>query len=228
MAQSENHGPVNPLPASVVVLVLAMALIEAAFSLGARGLVGGAQAVGWRAAAIEAYGFSNRAVAWMLETGVFRADYALRLVTYPFVHASFSQMLFAAVLTLALGKFVGERMNQWAVLVLFFAAAALGALTYALILPDAPGLIGAFPGVYGLIGGFTCLLWLRLGEVGARQSRAFTLIGLLLGLQLVFGLLFGAGPMWVADIAGFAAGFGLSFVLVPGGWARLRARLRHR
>lgn len=227
MAQPEHNGPVNPVPPAVVVLVLAMALVEAAFTLGARGIIGGAEAVGWRGAAIQDYGFSNRAVTWMLENRVFRADYALRFFTYPFVHASFTQMIFAAVLTLALGKFVAERMRQWAVLVLFFAAAALGALIYALILPDGPGLVGAYPGVYGLIGGFTCLLWLRLGEVGAPQYRAFMLIGLLLALQLVFAVLFGAAPTWVADLAGFACGFGLSFVLVPGGWARLRAKLRH-
>lgn len=222
------HGPVNPLPLTVVALVAAMAIVEGAFALGARGLIGGPGAVGWRAAAIQDFGFSNRAVGWMLENGVLRADYLMRFFTYPFVHASFTQMIFAAVLTLALGKFVGERMPQWAVLVLFFASAALGALVFALIVPDGPGLVGAFPGVYGLIGGFTCLLWLRLGEVGAPQYRAFSLIGLLLGLQLVFGLVFGTGPMWVADLAGFVCGFLVSFLLVPGGWARLRAKIRHR
>jgi len=223
----DHHGPVNPLPASVMLIVAAMALAEAVFTLGARGILGGPEAVGWRSMAIQDYAFSNRAFAWMLENGIIRADYAVRLVTYPFVHQSFTHMIFAAVLTLALGKFVGERMNGWAVLVLFFASAALGALTYALILPDAGGLIGAFPGVYGLIGGFTYLLWLSLGQVGAQQIRAFSLIGVLLGLQLVFGLLFGAGTTWIADVAGFAFGFLLSAVLVPGGWRRLRARLRH-
>jgi membrane associated rhomboid family serine protease len=70
-------------------------------------------------------------------------------------------------------------------------------------------------------------MWLRLGQLGANQARAFTLIGVLMGLQLVFGLLFGAAPTWVADVAGFVAGFAASVPLSPGGWARLRARLRH-
>ncbi|WP_397542556.1 rhomboid family intramembrane serine protease [Roseovarius salis] len=223
-----NNGPVNPLPASVIVLVAAMAAAEAVFTLGARGLVGGPEAIGWRSLAIQDYGFSNRAFAWMLENGIFRLDYAVRLFTYPFVHATFTHMLFAAVLTLALGKFVGERLSQLAVLVLFFASAALGALTYALILPQGGGLIGAFPGVYGLIGGFTYLVWLRLGQMGEQQIRAFSLIGILLALQLVFGLFFGTGTTWIADVAGFCAGFLLSFVLVPGGWRRLRSKIRHR
>jgi len=29
-------------------------------------------------------------------------------------------------------------------------------------------------------------------------------------------------------VAGFAAGFILSFFLAPGGWARIRAKIRHR
>lgn len=228
MTRPDNHSPVNPLPPAVMVLVLAMVLVEAVFSLGARGLLGGPGAVGWRAVAIQDYGFSNRTVTWMLENGVFPVDYLLRFVTFPFVHGSFTHTVFAGVMTLALGKFVGERLSQIAVLVLFFASAMLGALTYALIMPDGPGVIGAFPGVYGLIGGFTCLLWLQLGQVGAQQFRAFSLIGVLLLLQLVFGLLFGTRPMWIADVAGFVFGFGLSFVLVPGGLRRLREKIRHR
>ena len=99
----EAQGPVNPLPLTVVLLVAIMAIVEGAFTLGARGLIGGPDAVGWRAAAIQDFGFSNRAVGWMLENGVLRVDYLIRFVTYPFVHASFTQMIFAAVITLALG-----------------------------------------------------------------------------------------------------------------------------
>lgn len=221
-----NESPVNPLPAVVILLVLAMAIIEAAFMLGSRGIVGGPEAIGWRLSAIQDYGFSARAVGWMLETGSLRGDFLIRFVTYPFIHGSFTQMIFAAVMTLAMGKFVGERMGQMAVLSLFFGSCIFGAFIYALAVPEGPGLIGAFPGVYGLIGGFTCLLWLRLGEIGAQQTQAFTLIGLLLGIQLVFGLLFGARLDWVADIAGFFSGFFLSFILVPGALARLKDKIR--
>ena len=221
-----NESPVNPLPAVVMILVLIMALVEGAFMLGARGIVGGPEAVGWRLSAIQNFGFSSRAVAWMVETGTLRGDFLIRFVTYPFLHGGFTQFIFAAVMTLAMGKFVGERMGQIALLILFFGSCIFGALVYALVVPDGPGLIGAFPGVYGLIGGFTCLLWLRLGEIGAQQAQAFTLIGFLVGIQLVFGLLFGAGQDWVADIAGFVAGFALSFLLLPGAMLRLRDKIR--
>ena len=44
----------------------------------------------------------------------------------------------------------------------------------------------------------------------------------------MFGLLFGGGWDWVADLAGFATGFLLSFVVSPGGWARVREKIRQR
>lgn len=54
------------------------------------------------------------------------------------------------------------------------------------------------------------------------------MIGALLFFQLVFGVLFGGTWDWVADIAGFATGFLLSFVVSPGGWARVVEMIRQR
>ncbi|WP_135504007.1 rhomboid family intramembrane serine protease [Roseovarius aestuariivivens] len=221
-------SPFNAVPPLVVVVALAIFVIECLFALGARGMVGGPQAVGWRLEAIQDFAFSNRAQAWMIENGVLRVDFLWRYLTYPFVHGSFLHAGFAAAMVLALGKFVGERMAGWAVMAVFFGASMLGVAIYGLLFPDGPGYYGAYPGVYGLIGGFTYLVWLRLGQMGENQIRAFTMIGFLLAIQLVFGLMYGGGSGWVADVAGFAAGFGLSFVLAPGGWAKIRDRLRQR
>jgi len=218
----------NALPPLISAIAIMIVAIELVFQLGARGLVGGPQAVGWRITAVQDYGFSNRALAWMVETGTLRLDYLYRFITYPFLHLSFMHALFATAMILALGKFVGERMPQWAVLILFFGSSALGALIFGLVLPEGPGLVGAYPGVYGLIGGFTCLMWLWLGQLGENQTRAFSLIGILLGLQLVFALMYGEDPTWIADVAGFVCGFLLSFILVPGGWRKLREKLQQR
>ena len=148
----------------------------------------------------------------------------MRLVTYPFVHVNFTHALFVVVILLAMGKMVGEVFRWWAVLVVFFAAAIVGALAYTRCPALQAPLIGGYPPVYGLIGAFTFLLWVNLAAVGANKYRAFTLIGFLLGIQLLFGLVFGGGWDWVADLAGFATGFLLSFVVSPGGWARVRAQ----
>jgi membrane associated rhomboid family serine protease len=130
-----DESPVNPLPAVVMLLVLVMALVEAAFMLGARGMVGGPEAIGWRLSAIQNYGFSNRAFSWMLETGTLRGDFLLRFVTYPFVHGGFTHMIFAAVMTLAMGKFVGDRMGQLSVVTLFFGSCIFGAAVYGIVQP---------------------------------------------------------------------------------------------
>lgn len=223
-----NEPPLNPLPPVVIALFLVIIGIEIAFNLGARGLIGGPQAVGWRLGTLERFAFSSEIFAWMRESGRWPVEHMLRFLSYPFVHASFTHALFAGVMLLALGKMVGEAMGSLAVVAIFFVSAAGGALVYAVTLGGSAPLIGAFPAVYGLIGGFTYLLWLRLGSLGESQIRAFSLIGFLLAIQLIFGLLFGPNAEWVADLAGFSIGFVLSIVLVPGGWAKLVDRVRQR
>ncbi|ARC87949.1 rhomboid family intramembrane serine protease [Rhodovulum sp. MB263] len=228
MQSDPNAPPINPLPAVVWLLALPVIAMEAVLSLGASGLVGGPAAVGWRLQAIRDYGFSGQVLDWMLQSGQFPADQMIRFVTYPFIHASLTHAVFVVVFILALGKMVGEVFRAWAVLLVFFGAAIVGALAYGLLLDTPMPLIGGYPAVYGLIGAFTFLMWVRLAGTGPTQYRAFTLIGLLLGIQLLFGLLFGGGLDWVADLAGFCTGFLLSFVVSPGGWARVRAKIRQR
>jgi membrane associated rhomboid family serine protease len=228
MHSDHNASPVNPIPPVVLAFAAVIALVEIAFQLGARGLVGGPDAVGWRLAAIERFAFVPAMLDWMLEHGRFPLDFLVRLVAYAFVHASFTHMLFVVVFLLALGKMVAEVFNPWAFLALFFGSAIAAALAYGLLVDTRTPLIGGFPAVYGLIGAFTFLLWVRLTVLGEARWQAFTLIAMLLGIQLIFGLLFGGGMDWVADVAGFSAGFCLSFVLSPGGWARLIDRLRQR
>ena len=228
MSSNPDVSPVNPLPPVVVALALVIFLIEAAFNLGARGLIGGPEAIGWRSMAIGTYTPSGMLFDRMMEAGRYPPEHLLRFVSYPFIHVSFTHMIFAVVLLLALGKFVGEVFRWWAVLLVFFGAAIVGAVVYGVFVDTRMPLIGAYPAVYGLIGAFTFLLWVDLAAHGANQYRAFTLIGFLLFIQLVFGVFFGGGPDWIADVAGFVTGFILSFVVSPGGWSRVLDKLRRR
>lgn len=227
--QDMNAAPLNPLPLVVWVLALPMIAMELLLSAAGAGLIGGAEGIGWRLQALERFAFSPELMRYFLDTGQYPLDGVHRLVSYPFVHGSLTHVLFVVVILLALGKMVGEVFRWWAVLLIFFASAIVGALVYTLVLPSvrAP-LIGGYPSVYGLIGGFTFLLWVNLAAVGANKYRAFTLIGFLLGIQLIFGLLFGGGYEWVADLTGFATGFALSFVVSPGGWGRVLEKVRQR
>jgi membrane associated rhomboid family serine protease len=226
--QDRNAPPLNPLPAIVWVLALPIIAMEIVVGLGGTGVVGGLEGAGWRLQALERFVFSPPLMQAMID----RSDYPLlqmmRLVTYPFVHGSTTHAVFVVVILLALGKMVGEIFRWWAVLVVFFGAAIAGAFAYMLVPGNAAPLFGGYPATYGLIGGFTFLLWVNLAAVGANKYRAFSLIGFLLGIQLLFGLLFGGGYEWVADVAGFAAGFLLSFVVSPGGWGRVLDKIRQR
>ncbi len=224
-----NAPPINPLPMVVWVLVLPMIAMEVVLNAASAGLVGGAEGIGWRLQAIERFAFVPDLMRRMIEFGSYPPEALVRLVTYPLVHGSAAHALFAVVILLALGKMVGEVFRWWAVLIVFFGSTVIGALVYTVVLPDVQvALIGAYPGDYGLIGAFTFLLWVKLAATGANQYRAFSLIGVLMGIQLVFGLLFGGGFEWVADLSGFAAGFFLSFVVSPGGFGRVLDKVRQR
>lgn len=227
MSQPHNTSPFNAIPPVVGALALAIIGIELVFYLGSKGLVGGPQSIAWRLATVQSHAFSPDILAWMWDSGVWPAEHLVRNVSYLFLHGNFTHALFASVIVLALGKMVSEVFHPLAILAVFFLSGIIGAVVYALAWTNAPPLIGAYPGAYGFIGAYTYLMWTKLRMVGENQSRAFSLIALLLGIQLIFGALFGGSGDWVADLAGFVVGFGLSFVLVPGGWARIRAMLQH-
>jgi membrane associated rhomboid family serine protease len=229
MDQDKNAPPLNPLPPVVWLLALPVIAMELVLSLAERGLVGGAQGMGWRLQAVERFGMFPELLKHQWQTGGSLPEELHRLVSHAVVHGSFTHAIFAVVMLLALGKWVGEVFRWWAVLVVVLGSAAVGALAYGLLIPDlrAP-LIGAYPAVYGLIGAFTFMIFTNLSRVGANKYRAFSLIGALLFFQFIFGVLFGAGWDWVADVAGFAAGFCLSAVVSPGGFRRVIDHIRQR
>ena len=226
MSSDPNVSPINPIPPVVAALFLVIMGIEVVFYLASKGMIGGPEGVGWRLAALQTYAFSGDIFDWMWTQNRWPFEHVIRFVTYPFVHGGFSHALFAGVILLAMGKMVAEVFGQVAMLFVFVLSGIGGALAYAVLLNESMPLIGGFPPVYGLIGAFTYLLWRKLSTVGANQARAFTLIGFLMLFQLLFGLLFGTNKDWVADLAGFGVGFGISFFVSPGGWVRLRNRVR--
>jgi membrane associated rhomboid family serine protease len=223
-----NAAPLNPLPPVVWLLALPLIGFEIVFQAGASGLAGGADAIGWRLDAMQRLAFVPDYFRQTLGQGLWRPDSALRLLSYPLVHADILHAMFVVVMLLALGKFVGEVFRAWAVLAVVLVATLTGAVVYGAVPGMEAALVGGYPPVFGLIGAFTYILWTRAGMVGASRVRAFRLIGFLLVMQAAFGLLFGGSPVWIADVAGFAAGFLLSFAVSPGGWARVRAMLRAR
>ncbi len=235
MRRPQDESPVNHLPPVVAAVAVMIFAVEVMFQLGERGVAGGSGGVSWRRDALLRHGFSDAAFDRMLDLLVWDSTTLLRMLTYGFVHYGMMQALFVCVLVLALGKWVGGHLSQRAILAVLLAAAVFGAAIYGLVLDTPYVLVGGFPAAYGLIGAFTFLLWARLADTGGPRGRAFTLIGVLVAIQLAFSLVggflaggSGFGMDWVADIAGFAAGFGVTVVVSPGGWSLMMRRLRDR
>jgi membrane associated rhomboid family serine protease len=229
MRDEDFSEPVfNSLPPAVVALALVIFVVECLLAAGARGYLGGDAGLGWRVETVRDYAFLAPLVPWVIETGNWTSPELTRFVTYPFVHWGFTHAIFVIVFLLALGNLVGHTFGNLAVLVLFFACGIFGAFVYAGLTGDDRPLVGGFPSVYGLIGAYTFFMWVGLGRAGESQYRAFTLIGFLLGIQLIFGVLFGSSNDWVAEVAGFALGFFMTPFLAPGTFRRFLDRIRQR
>lgn len=223
-----NVSPFNALPPVVIALAVVIFGLELMFQAATAGMLGGQGGIGWRLAAIQDYSVLNAVWDWMIDTGQFPTEHLVRFIAYPLIHGSFIHAAFVVVFILALGKMVAEVYSVVAFLAVFWVSAIMGALGFVVLMDSDYPLIGGYPGVYGLIGAFTFLMWMRAEAQGSGQMRAFALIGALLAIQLLFGLLNGEFGNVVADFSGFVTGLILSFIVSPGGWGRLLARVRQR
>lgn len=228
MQQDDFTQPLmNALPPAVVALALAIFSVEAILFLGGHGLVGGPDAIGWRTAAVQDWSVFPPLVQWLVSTSGWTSPEMVRFVSYPFVHWNFTHAIFVIVFLLSLGKLVGDVFGNFAVLAIFFVSAIAGAAAFSMTGAASP-LVGGYPAVYGLIGAYTFVLWVGYGQRGENQYRAFTLIGFLLGIQLIFGLIYGSNRDWVAELAGFGTGMLITPLLSPGALRRLLAHMRQR
>ena len=218
---------INPLPRVIVALVLVLVLPELVLQLADRGYIGGPEGIGWRTEAIREFGFFDSVFEYMRQTGTLDWNTLHRFVTYPFLNFNLMNMAFGAVLTLALGKGVAEYFSWWAVLVVFFGAAIVAALTMGVFLDERYPVIGAQGPMFGLIGAYTWMLWLKAGQNRRQQIMAFRIVAFLTFISLIIFFFFGGGYFWVGQLAGFATGFALSFVLAPDGPARVRGWINY-
>ncbi|MEZ5752780.1 MAG: rhomboid family intramembrane serine protease [Paracoccaceae bacterium] len=227
---SDRPRVLNAMPAPVWLAVVAILGVEAVLMAAGMGLIGGPQGLGWRVHAIERFSYSAAIQHWMFETHQFPGYNLLRYVSFGFVHASPMHALFGAVIVAALGKAVAETFGHAAFVVLVLPVPALGAAVYGLILgaDSRAWLVGALPAGFALVGAFTWHRWRQAANATERR-RAFSMIGLLLGARIAFGVFGESAPMWVAELACFAIAFGASALFLgPGSWQRTRAVLKGR
>ena len=216
-----NQSPFNQLPPVIVALAVIIGGIEIMMQLASHGFIGGENGLAWRVEAIRSFGFYDPIFEYMRETKTYDWSTLSRMITYPFIHFAFTHAAFAIVMILAIGKAVAEVFHTVSVIILLVACSVIGAIAYGYVDDSHFPLVGTYPAVYGLLGTFTWLLWLKAGATGESRLKAFRLIGVLLALQLFYRLTFGGGTEWAADLAGFVTGFLLSFVLAPDGRARV-------
>jgi len=230
-----DPSPINPIPPVVVVLFLGLIGVEAVLTLGHMGLIGGPQAVGWRIALQEQFGFSPRVWERLLEGRWTDPTLLMRLVTYPVVQSGLTEAAFSGALFLALGKFLGELFRVPALLLVIIVSAVSGAVgfgIYGVSMGVNTPLTGAFAVVFGLIGAYSYTIWHSARATGGNQLIAFRLVLTLIVLQLIWvglGALFegiGGRPTWVANLSAFAGGFAISTLAAPGGWSGFLRRIR--
>ena len=215
----------NSMPPVVVALFAVIGVVELWFTLGPN-FISGAETVAWRRQAIERFGVTPQIVHWMIEKNHYPLDQLARFVTFSFIHSSMINTAVSCALFLAMGKMVGSAFQSIALLVFFIGSAVVGALAFSFAAPDGGWLFGSFAGIYGLIGAYSFMMWITLRVHKAPQGQAFHLIAFLMGIQLLFGMIFGGNSTWIADLIGFATGFILSFFLIPGGFSRVLEMLR--
>lgn len=218
-----DASPINPLPKSVVLLLLLVGGVEVALQLAERGMIGGPAGIGWRLQWAQAFGYFDSVFEWMRVNQDYSLRELSRFVTYPFIHISATHILFVLVFIAALGKYVAEVLGDLAVFVIFLSSAIIGALAYSLIFDDSNALLGGYPAVYGLLGAFTWVRFLIERMEGNSGLRAFGLIGFFMTIQLAYKLFFGGNNEWLAELFGFGAGFTLAIAFGPGGLGMIRS-----
>ena len=220
-----NQSPINPLPPVVCLLAGIVAAIELYFQAAGNGFIGGPEAVGWRLHYARTYGFSDSVMDWMIQNRTFPLEHLMRLVTFPFIHFNFTHAVFIVVFILALGNFVARVFHPAAVLAVFFVSSAVGAVAYSVILDDNSLLIGGYPGVYGLIGAFSWILFTNARNEGKSVLPAFRLIAFFMTIQLIYKIVYDTNNQWLAELCAYGVGFGMSYLLAPGARRRFESYL---
>ena len=210
-----NSPLINPLPPVILIITLLLVVVEIIFQIVEAGLLSSFSNEITRNNVIVNYAFFGSLQDWMISNLNFEWSFLFRYLTFPFIHFNFLQTVIAIVMFLALGKMVCEVYNGFLFLILIISSSFCGAFFYGLLLNDQFPLVGAFPAIYGLIGAYTYLLWVSMKFLGAQSANAFILVAVLLGIQIIFKVVFNGSNDWVADLFGFLTGFLFASLIQP-------------
>lgn len=132
-------------------------------------------------------------------------------ITYSFVHGSWMHVIMNAVMLMAFGAGL-ERWMGWKRLAVFMMGCNIVAILIHLGLnigSDDP-VVGASGALSGMFSAVIMVMQAQSGFLGQGKYRYLPLIGIWIGVSLLFGVLGGPGGeniAWAAHIGGFLAGF---------------------
>ena len=183
-----------------------------------------------RRQAVVSFGFWPGQIHGQLESGSFGLNGLTVFVSYPLVHLSAVNAIFSILFILVVLRLLSGILRQSHCLMVFFGSAALGALAYYFLSGSDFPLMGASPGFLGLFGVAAAVAVMAGGPGGnpsiGRVGRTMLILpALLIGFEIVASLLFGGRGRWVADLAGFAAGFLAAPFIFDVPHSRLLARI---
>ncbi len=142
----------------------------------------------------------------------------LPIVTYTLLHADLVHLLVNVGMLMAFGAVLERLLGATHFLILFFATAAMGALTLTWWVGAQPlVVIGASGGVYGLMG--ASMRFLFAGNVNQARRSALAFATAILGLNFIMallgtgGLIAAANIAWQAHVGGFFAGVVLALLI---------------
>jgi rhomboid protease GluP len=226
----DSHSVLNPISPFLLLIAGAAALIEIVLMLAENDMIGGPNAHNWRTLLIQNYGFYDPIFEQFRETGFSlfftNPQFALTFIAYPFVSYNLPGTLVGVVIFLAVGRAVSIRFSIWAALVIFAVGIISGALAYGFVSSSGLRLLGMFQPCCALIGAYSWTEYRYRQISGAPIWPAFRILFFLAILNMVQYLFFQPTDFWVAELAAFLAGFGLSYLLAPGAARRIVARLR--
>ena len=210
-----NSVVFNRMPLAVLIIISVVGAIGLFFQGAENGIIRGVDAVGLRASWGQTFGFRASIFESMYVAGNYPLDQLSRLLTFGFVQRTFTTAIVALAIFAALGKNVAERFGQICFLTIFFAAPIFGVASYVLLTGANGWIIGLFPAVFGMVGGFTVHQIEYRREQGETILPAFSLIAFFMTIQLVFFFIFGGTMEWIAEFFSFVAGFVIAYLF---GW----------
>ena len=208
-----NAAPFNKMPTAVLIAIGLIGVLELFFQGANSGIVQNVDGVALRNRWIHLFGFHMGHIETMWITSEVNINGLYQAFTFNFVQRNLPSALIGLALFAALGKYVAERRGQLCFVATLLLAPLFGLICYVFISPPLGPIVGIFPAVFGLIGGFTIEQIERRREDDEPILPAFSLITFLMMVQLIYFFLFGTSTEWIAEFFAFVAGCGIALII---------------